>query len=186
VKYLPLLLTALMRSPMKLDFFRLPARRTDATIPRAPATHATSRASLLRKSLFALCLSASALGIGCSELQSSVESLITGEAPADETYAGRQHFPVTPEEALACLITVAPQHGWEVVGSGHEYGMRGVPGTFFRLTPSTPSGEQPPTVSGVFYAEPSGSYVRVSLNNGLPEPLVEPLIAEMKRKVAER
>lgn len=169
---------------MKLNCSRMPVIRTGNNSLRVTVAAATSRASFLWKFMLVLCLSTSALGLGCSELQSSVESLVTGEPPPDETYAGRQHFPVTPEEALACLITVAPQQGWEVVSSGHEYGMRGVPGTFFRLASSTPSGDPPSTVSGVFYAEPSGSYVRVSLNNGLPEPLVEPLIAEIKRKVA--
>ena len=70
------------------------------------------------------------------------------------------------------------------MSSGYESRTHGAPGTFFRLKPSKPLGDQPP-LSGVFYAEPSGSYVRVSETNGLPESLVEPLIAN-KRKVAAR
>jgi hypothetical protein len=52
---------------------------------------------------------------------------------------------------------------------------------FFRLEPDKPSGEKR-ELSGVFYTEPTGSYVRVSEQNGLPESLVEPLIAEIKKK----
>jgi hypothetical protein len=110
-----------------------------------------------------------------------MEALVTGEPPTDPTYAGRQHFPATPTEAVACLITIAPNEGWEVVSTGEEYSTRGPHGTFFRLEPVEPSGDKK-ALSGVFYAEPSGSYVHVSEQNGLPEPLVEPLIAEIKRK----
>jgi hypothetical protein len=125
------------------------------------------------------------LSMSCSSVQSSVEAIVTGEPPTDETYAGRQHFPVTPNEALACLITIAPHEGWEVVSTGEEYSTHGAPGAFFRLEPVEPSSDKK-TLSGVFYAEPSGSYVRVSEQNGLPEPLVEPLIAEIKKKRRER
>jgi hypothetical protein len=52
---------------------------------------------------------------------------------------------------------------------------------FFRLEPDKPRGEKR-ELSGVFYTEPTGSYVRVSEQNGLPESLVEPLIAEIKKK----
>ena len=128
------------------------------------------------------CLS---LSPGCSSVQSSVEALVTGETPTDETYAGRQHFPVTPNEAVACLITIAPQEGWEVVSTGEEYSTHGAHGAFFRLDPLAPSDDKK-ALSGVFYAEPSGSYVRVSEQNGLPESLVEPLIAEIKKKRRER
>ena len=105
---------------------------------------------------------------------------MTGDPPTDETYAGRQHFPVTPNETLACLITVAPHEGWEVVSTGEEYSTRGARGVFFRLEPLKPSDDKK-ALSGVFYAEPSGSFVRVSEQNGLPESLVEPLIAEIKK-----
>jgi len=54
-------------------------------------------------------------------------------------------------------------------------------GKFFRLEAATPLGEKR-VLSGVFYNEPTGSYVRVSEQNGLPESLVEPLIAEIKKK----
>jgi hypothetical protein len=39
-------------------------------------------------------------------------------------------------------------------------------------------------VSGVFYSEPTGSYVMIDDKNGLPEVLVEPLIAAIKESRA--
>src|SRR6266850_1486334 len=106
------------------------------------------------------------LSAGCSSLPSSVTALATGEAPPDRTYVGRQHLPVSPDEALAFLRDVAPHQGWAVVSTGEEYDTYGQRGTFFRLAPIRGSGG-PQTVSGVFYAEPSGSYVRISEQNGL-------------------
>ena len=122
------------------------------------------------------------LSAGCSSLPASVAALVTGEAPADPdpTYAGHQHFPVSPDEALAVLRDVAPQQGWAVVSTGEEYDTHGQRGRFFRLAPPKRSSETQ-TMSGVFYAEPTGCYARVSEDNGLPEPLVEPLITEIKK-----
>ena len=117
----------------------------------------------------------------CNSVQSTVQGIVTGEAPPDETYAGRQHFPVTPGEAVDFLLDVAPRHGWTVVGAGDEYDVHGQRGTFFRIETDQRVGEKK-TISGVFYAEKTGAYVRVSENNGLPEALVEPLIAEIKEK----
>ena len=125
------------------------------------------------------------LSAGCSSVPSSVAALVTGEAPPDETYAGRQHLPVTPDEAVECLSNVAPQQGWAVVSTGGEYDTQGQRGTFFRLATTTPGGSKQ-TVSGVFYAEPSGCYVRISEQNGLPETLVEPLITEIRKKKGYR
>jgi hypothetical protein len=114
-------------------------------------------------------------------MQSSMESIVTGETRSDPTYAGRQHFPVTPREAVECLIDIALHEGWQVVSTGEEYSTQGIQGMFFRLEPTVPLGEKR-VVSGVFYTEPTGSYVRVSEQSGLPESLVEPLIAEIKKK----
>lgn len=116
----------------------------------------------------------------CSSIPSSVQELVTGE-PRDETYAGRQHFPVTPQEAVDFLVDIAPRHGWAVVSTGDEYDGRSVRGKFFRLEPNRGGGSRK-AVSGVFYAEPKGTYVRVSEDNGLPELLIQPLIAEIKEK----
>jgi hypothetical protein len=114
-----------------------------------------------------------------------VEAIVTGESPTDPTYAGRQHFPVTPHEAVQYLTDIAPHEGWQVVSTGDEYSTQGIQGRFFRLEPITPTTEKR-ALSGVFYAEPSGSSVRVSEQNGLPESLVEPLIAEMKKRSRNR
>jgi len=139
--------------------------------------------SPLVRSLFIFLTGCLSLSAGCTAAPSFVNSILTGEAPADETYAGRQHFPVTPAEAVECLIAVAPQQGWDVVSTGEEQALYGERGKFFRLEPiKSNSGKQ--SVSGIFYAEPSGSYVRVSEQNGLPETLVEPLIVEIKKKKA--
>jgi hypothetical protein len=124
---------------------------------------------------FTLCFSSA-----CSSVQSSVQELVANE-PRDETYAGRQHFPVTPQEAVDFLAEIAPRHGWEVVSTGDEYDGRSQRGKFFRLEPNRAGGGRK-AMSGVFYAEPKGTYVRVSEDNGLPELLVAPLIAEIKEK----
>jgi hypothetical protein len=131
-----------------------------------------------RKVFYSFCL-ALCFASACSSVQSSVQELVADE-PRDETYAGRQHFPVTPQEAADFLEQVAPRHGWQVVGTGDEYDVHGHRGKFFRLEPMR-AGSGKKSVSGVFYTEPTGTYVRVSEDNGLPEALVDPLIAAMKK-----
>lgn len=116
-----------------------------------------------------------------SSVQSSVETLVPEEVPTDPTYAGRQHFPVSPQEVADALIAIAPRHGWEVLSTGDEYGNYGKRGKFFLLAPpASTNGKK--TISGIFYEEPEGTYVRVSEENGLPEPLVAPLITEIREK----
>ena len=166
-------------------FAWLLATRTADGGTRARFASVHSYSSLVWPSLFVFLLGCLSLSTSCSSVQSSVEAIVTGESPTDETYAGRQHFPVTPNEAVASLISIAPHEGWEVVSTGEEYSTHGARGAFFRLEPVDPIGDKK-ALSGVFYAEPSGSYVRVSEQNGLPEPLVEPLIAEIKKKRRDR
>lgn len=149
------------------------------------ASRARYFSSLLLQSLLVFLTGCLSLSAGCSSAQSFVGSIVTGEAPADGTYAGRQHFPVTPAEAVKCLVEVAPQQGWDVVSTGEEQATYGERGRFFRLEPTTRSDDKQ-TVSGIFYAEPSGSYVRISKQNGLPETLVEPLITEIKKQMRAR
>jgi len=128
---------------------------------------------------FFFVLLCSAIITGCANTQSSMLSLLTGESQEDADYGGRQHFPVSPQEAVDSLIVVAPREGWEVVSTGDEYDAHGQHGKFFRIEPSKPSdGNQ--SISGVFYEEWKGSYVRISENNGLPEALVDALVAEIK------
>ena len=116
-----------------------------------------------------------------NSVQSTVRGILTGEEPTDETYAGRQHFPVTPQEAVDFLVEVAPRHGWEVVSTGDEYDAYRKRGKFFRLETDKPMPGKK-IISGVFYEEKTGAYVRISENNGLPEVLVEPLVAEIKEQ----
>jgi hypothetical protein len=86
---------------------------------------------------------------------------------------------------VECLIEVAPQQGWAVISTGEEHGTRGERGKFFRLETAARGGSGQ-TVTGIIYAEPSGSYVRISEQNGLPTTLVEPLIAAIKKKMGDR
>jgi hypothetical protein len=163
-----------------------PPLREEGRVTRGCISCRTYNSSIVLLSSLLLCLTTwLSLSAGCSSVPSSVAALVTGEAPTDQTYAGRQHLPVTPDEALECLIDVAPQQGWAVVNTGKEYNTQGQRGTFFRLATTALSGSKQ-TVSGVFYAEPSGSYVRISEQNGLPETLVEPLITEVKKKKGYR
>ena len=157
----------------------------------AQATGSSSRGRLSRENwcsplswpfLFVFLLSFLSLNTGCSSVQSSVEAIVTGETPPEATYAGRQHFPVTPREAVEYLVDIAPHEGWKVVSTGAEYSTHGAEGAFFRLEPLQPSSDKK-ILSGIFYAEPSGSYVRVSEQQGLPESLVKPLIAAIKKKM---
>jgi hypothetical protein len=131
---------------------------------------------MMRRFFFTLCCAA--LFTSCANLQSSVQSLVTGEAE-DETYGGRQHFPVSPQRAVEALTVVAPQQGWEVVDTGDEYDTHGQHGKFFRIESDKLTGGKK-RMSGVFYEEPKGSYVRISEDNGLPEALVDALVTEMK------
>jgi len=162
-----------------------PGRAADGLACRTTSFRASGgSAGLLCALLVGVALGLS-LSTGCGAVPPSVAELVTGEAPTDPTYAGRQHLPVSPDQALEVLRDVATQQGWKVVSTGGEYDTQGQRGTFFRLAPTTPGGEQQ-TVSGVFYAEPSGSYVRISQQNGLPEALVEPLITEIKKQKGDR
>ena len=73
----------------------------------------------------------------------------------------------------------------QLVSTGEEHSTHGVEGAFFRLEPLTLDSDKKP-LSGIFYAEPSGSYVHVRDQLGLPEPLVDPLIAAIKKKMQDR
>jgi hypothetical protein len=57
-------------------------------------------------------------------------------------------------------------------------------GCIFWLEPLKPSGDKK-TLSGVFYAEPSGTSVHVSKQNGLLESSVALLITEIKKNVRD-
>lgn len=122
-----------------------------------------------------LCLCLPGLS-GCGTVKSVVPGL-----GGNESSGNRQHFPVTPEEAVTFLREVAPQHGWEVVSTGDEFDIHGPRGKFFRLEAERTIGSKK-RVSGVFYSEASGSYVTISDKTGLPEALVGPLVAAIKER----
>jgi hypothetical protein len=112
---------------------------------------------------------------GCRTVKSVVPGLGNGSSAGGD----RQHLPVTSEEAVVILSEIAPQHGWEVVSTGDEFDINGPRGKYFRLEIDRTIGGKK-SVSGVFYNETNGCYVIVSDKNGLPEALVEPLIAAVK------
>jgi hypothetical protein len=114
---------------------------------------------------------------------STVKSVVTGKK-SDDLPADRQHLPVSPEEAVAVLIEVAPQHGWTVVSTGDQFDIHGLRGKFFRLETDRFIGGAK-SVNGVFFSESTGAYVMISDKNGLPEELVEPLIAAIKAQKAD-
>ena len=114
---------------------RLRAARTAGSGTRERFSSVHSYSSLLWPSLLGLLLSGLLLNTSCRSVQSSVEALVTGEPPSDPTYAGRQHFPVTPREAVEGLIDIAPHEGWQVISTGEEYSIHGIQGMFFRLEP---------------------------------------------------
>jgi hypothetical protein len=109
---------------------------------------------------------------------STVKSVVPGLG-GDSAAGDRQHFPVPPEEAVEILREVAPQKGWEVVSSGDEFDINGPRGKYFRLEAERTIGSKR-VVSGVFFSEPSGSYVTISNKVGLPEDLLEPLRTAIK------
>jgi len=114
---------------------------------------------------------------------STVKSVVTGK-PSEDLPDDRQHLPVSPEEAVAALIEVAPQHGWTVVSTGDQFDIHGPRGKFFRLETERFLGGAK-SVNGVFFSEPTGAYVMINDSNGLPEELVEPLIAAIKAQKAD-
>jgi hypothetical protein len=99
----------------------------------------------------------------------------------EKSVGGQQHLPVSPEEAVTVLLEVAPQNGWEVVSTGDEFDINGPRGKYFRLEAERTIGGKK-SVSGVFFSEATGSYVTISDKTGLPEALVEPLIAAIKAR----
>jgi hypothetical protein len=96
---------------------------------------------------------------------------------SDEVPGGKLHVKVTPEEAITILQKVAPENGWQVISTGDQFDMQGLRGKYFRLETDRFLGGIK-QVSGVFFSEPTGSYVMVgSKDTGLPENLVAPFTA---------
>jgi hypothetical protein len=92
------------------------------------------------------------------------------------------HLKITPEEALAILQEVAPQNGWKVVSTGDQFDLQGLRGKYFRLEVERFLGGAK-DVGGVFFSEPSGSYVMVEKSGaGLPKDLTEPFLAAVEAR----
>ncbi|MBI3757659.1 MAG: hypothetical protein HY267_06755 [Deltaproteobacteria bacterium] len=119
--------------------------------------------------------------VGCGTVTSLVPGL--GEDKSTGPQVGEKvHFKISPEEAVAILAEIAPQHEWEVEVTGDQFDLQGFRGKFFRLLTGRFIGG-PLEVNGVFFLEPGGTYAVVGKKDtGLPQALVEPFTAA----VAER
>lgn len=100
----------------------------------------------------------------------------------DEGEGQRLYLHVSPEEAIAILTALAPEHGWEVKSVGNQYDLTGMRGRYFRLGTSRLIGGGS-EMSGVFFSDPKGSHVLVGKREmGLPEDLVDPLKSAIKKR----
>ena len=121
---------------------------------------------------------------GCGTVKSLVPGVGKDKSAAADS--GEQlHLSVPPEEAVAILREVAPQNGWQVVSTGDQFDMQGPRGKYFRLETDRFIGGKK-SVSGVFFSEPSGTYVIVGKQDtGLPEALAAPLTAAVEARRRE-
>ena len=121
---------------------------------------------------------------GCSTVKSLVPGMGKDKSAAADS-GERLHLSVPPEEAVAILREVAPQNGWQVVSTGDQFDMQGPRGKYFRLETDRFIGGRK-SVSGVFFSEPSGTYVIVGKQDtGLPEALAAPLTAAVEARRRE-
>ena len=163
---------------------------TQGRVAPTTQTAASERSSSGRRNswhaLLVVLLGCLWLNTSCQPVPSSVASLVTGEHTSDPTFAGRQHFR-SPARSSRMSECHRPHEGWRVVSTGEEYSTQGIRGMFFRLGPGTPRGETR-VVSGALSTEPTGASVHVSEQNGLPESVVAPLLAQRAKSssVSER
>ena len=121
---------------------------------------------------------------GCGTVKSLVPGVGKDKSAAADS-GERLHLSVLPEEAVAILREVAPQNGWQVVSTGDQFDMQGPRGKYFRLETDRFIGGRK-SVSGVFFSEPSGTYVIVGKQDtGLPEALAAPLTAAVEARRRE-
>ena len=123
---------------------------------------------------------------GCSTVKSVVPGM-GGDSPPGVAAGEKLHIKITPEEAIAVLQEVAPQNGWQVASTGDQFDLQGSRGKYFRLETEKFLGGKK-DMSGVFFSEPSGSYVLVGKHDsGLPQELTGPFLAavEARTKAAE-
>jgi hypothetical protein len=104
------------------------------------------------------------------------------DSPSGAAVGEKLHFKITPEEAIAILQEVAPQNGWKVASTGDQFDLQGLRGKYFRLETEKFLGGKK-DMSGVFFSEPSGSYVVVGKSNmGLPQELTGPFLAAVEAR----
>ena len=121
---------------------------------------------------------------GCGTVKSLVPGVGKDKSVAADS-GERLHLSVPPEEAVAILREVAPQNGWQVVSTGDQFDLQGLRGKYFRLETDRFIGGRK-SVSGVFFSEPSGTYVIVGKQDtGLPEALAAPLTAAVEARRRE-
>lgn len=147
---------------------------TNLSIVRMAARMSTDvRITVYLPILFLWCLA------GCS-----VKSLLPGgEKTSTLPAAGEQlNLSVVPEEAIAILRDVVQQHGWKLIRTGDQFDLQGSRGKYFWLQADKFVGGKQ-YVSGVFFNDPAGSYVMIGdKDSGLPEALVQPLLAAVEAK----
>src|SRR5438874_2173723 len=94
---------------------------------------------------------------GCGTVKSVVPGM-GGDSPPGAAAGEKLHIKITPEEAITVLQEVAPQNGWHVASTGDQFDLQGSRGKYFRLETEKFLGGKK-DMSGVFFSEPSGSYV---------------------------
>jgi len=118
---------------------------------------------------------------GCGTVKSVVPGM-GGDSPPGAAAGERLHIKITPEEAIAVLQEVAPQNGWQVASTGDQFDLQGSRGKYFRLETEKFLGGKK-DMSGVFFSEPSGSYVLVGKHGGgLPQELTGPFLAAVEAR----
>jgi hypothetical protein len=136
----------------------------------------------LRNGTYSLILSFFCIAscIGCSTVKSVVPGM-KSDSPG-LAVGDKLHLKVSPEEAITILSEVAPQNGWKVASTGDQFDLQGLRGKYFRLETQRFIGGAK-DMSGVFFSEPSGSYVVVGKSNtGLPQDLAEPFLAAIEAR----
>ncbi len=111
-------------------------------------------------------------------------STATEQDPSDLGVRDTLHLGVPPAGAIALLEEVAKDNGWVLLGAGDQLDVHGDPrGKYFRLQVDKTIGGKK-LISGVFFAEPAGSYTVLNRAGneemGFPLALVEPMVAAME------
>ena len=129
---------------------------------------------------------------GCGSMKSAASAVpgasyipgLADDESGEPQEGDKLHLQISPDEALAILADVAPQHGWTLAAVGEQHDLQGLRGKYFRLETTRFLGGAT-EMNGVFFIEPQGTYVIVGKRHtGLPEELVEPFTLAVKEKTA--